>query len=169
VGYTDPEGARAELGSLLLGVHDRQGRLLYAGRVGTGFTQATLADLGTRLRRLARRTSPFSPEGPRPPARGAHWVEPVLVGEVAFTEWTRDGLLRHPAFEGLREDKPAAQVVREAPRATPARRNAGGSVAPVFSLDQSITARTARALAPPAAPRRSPPPRGRARSRPGRS
>jgi bifunctional non-homologous end joining protein LigD len=101
-GYTDPEGARAELGSLLLGVHDREGRLLYAGRVGTGFTQATLADLGKRLRRLARRTSPFSPEGPRPGARAAHWVEPVLVGEVAFTEWTRDGLLRHPDFEGLR-------------------------------------------------------------------
>ena len=130
-GYTDPEGARAELGSLLLGVHDRDGRLVYAGRVGTGFTDATLAVLGQRLRKLAQRVSPFSPEGPRPPARGAHWVKPVLVGEVAFTEWTRDGLLRHPAFEGLREDKPAAQVVREAPRAAPARRIAGGSDADV--------------------------------------
>jgi bifunctional non-homologous end joining protein LigD len=126
-GYTDPEGARAEFGSLLLGVHDRDGRLVYAGRVGTGFTQATLEALGRRLRRLEQRASPFSPDGPRPPARGAHWVKPVLVGEVAFTEWTRDGLLRHPAFEGLREDKPAAQVVREAPRAAPARRIAGGS------------------------------------------
>jgi bifunctional non-homologous end joining protein LigD len=130
-GYTDPEGARAELGSLLLGVHDRDGRLVYTGRVGTGFTQATLAALGKRLRRLEQRTSPFSPDGPRPPARGAHWVRPVLVGEVAFTEWTRDGLLRHPAFEDLREDKPAAQVVREAPRAAPARRIAGGSAAEV--------------------------------------
>jgi bifunctional non-homologous end joining protein LigD len=130
-GYTDPEGARAELGSLLLGVHDRDGRLVYAGRVGTGFTDATLVVLGQRLRKLAQRASPFSPEGPRPPARGAHWVKPVLVGEVAFTEWTRDGLLRHPAFEGLREDKPAAQVVREAPRAAPARRIAGGSDADV--------------------------------------
>ena len=138
-GYTDPEGARTELGSLLLGVHDRAGRLLYAGRVGTGFTQATLADLGARLRRLARRTSPFAPEGPRPPARAAHWVEPVLVGEVAFTEWTRDGLLRHPAFEGLREDKPAAQVVREAPRAAPARRIAGGSAAPVAVAGVRLT------------------------------
>jgi bifunctional non-homologous end joining protein LigD len=130
-GYTDPEGARAELGSLLLGVHDRDGRLVYAGRVGTGFTDATLAVLGKRLRKLGQDASPFSPEGPRPPARGAHWVKPVLVGEVAFTEWTRDGLLRHPAFEGLREDKPAAQVVREAPRAAPARRIAGGSDADV--------------------------------------
>jgi len=130
-GYTDPEGARAELGSLLLGVHDRDGRLVYAGRVGTGFTDATLAVLGERLRKLGQGASPFSPEGPRPPARGAHWVKPVLVGEVAFTEWTRDGLLRHPAFEGLREDKPAAQVVREAPRAAPARRIAGGSDADV--------------------------------------
>ena len=138
-GYTDPEGARAELGSLLLGVHDREGRLLYAGRVGTGFTQATLADLGKRLRRLARRTSPFSPEGPRPGARAAHWVEPVLVGEVAFTEWTRDGLLRHPTFEGLREDKPAAQVVREGPRASPARRIAGGSGAEVAVAGVHLT------------------------------
>ena len=126
-GYTDPEGARAELGSLLLGVHDRDGRLVYAGRVGTGFTQATLEALGRRLRRLEQRASPFSAAGPRPPGHGAHWVKPVLVGEVAFTEWTRDGLLRHPAFAGLREDKPAAQVVREAPRAAPARRIAGGS------------------------------------------
>ena len=130
-GYTDPEGARAELGSLLLGVHDRDGRLVYAGRVGTGFTQATLAALGPRLRRLEQRASPFSPDGPRPPARGAHWVKPVLVAEVAFTEWTRDGRLRHPAFEGLREDKPAAQVVHETPRAAPARRIAGGSGADV--------------------------------------
>jgi len=120
-------------------VHDRAGRLLYAGRVGTGFTQATLADLGKRLRRLARRTSPFSPEGPRPGARAAHWVEPVLVGEVAFTEWTRDGLLRHPAFEGLREDKPAAQVVREGPRASPARRIAGGSGAEVAVAGVHLT------------------------------
>ncbi|HTG09472.1 MAG TPA: non-homologous end-joining DNA ligase, partial [Candidatus Eisenbacteria bacterium] len=75
-GYTDPEGARAEFGSLLLGVHDRDGRLVYAGRVGTGFDHATLERLGARLRRLERRASPFSPDGPRPPARGAHWVKP---------------------------------------------------------------------------------------------
>ena len=133
-GYTDPEGARAEFGSLLLGVHDRAGRLVYAGRVGTGFDHATLRDLGVRLRKLEQRASPFAPDGPRPPARDAHWVKPTLVAEVAFTEWTRDGRLRHPAFAGLREDKPAAQVVRETSRAPKARRAhpiAGGSDAPV--------------------------------------
>jgi bifunctional non-homologous end joining protein LigD len=133
-GYTDPEGARAEFGSLLLGVHDRDGRFVYAGRVGTGFDHATLRSLGARLRKLEQRASPFASDGPRPPARGAHWVKPELVAEVAFTEWTRDGLLRHPAFEGLREDKPAAQVVREkslAPRPARARPIAGGSDGPV--------------------------------------
>ena len=75
-GYTDPDGARAEFGSLLVGVHDRDGRLVYAGRVGTGFDHATLKNLGARLRRLERRASPFSPEGPRPPrssARARAW------------------------------------------------------------------------------------------------
>jgi bifunctional non-homologous end joining protein LigD len=133
-GYTDPEGARADFGSLLLGVHDREGRLVYAGRVGTGFDQPTLESLGARLRKLERHASPFAAAGPRPPARGAHWVKPELVAEVAFTEWTRDGLLRHPAFLSLREDKPAAQIVRETSRALrPARAHpiAGGSAAPV--------------------------------------
>jgi bifunctional non-homologous end joining protein LigD len=133
-GFTDPEGARADFGSLLLGVHEPDGRLVYTGKVGTGFTQATLETLGRRLRKLEQRTSPFATDGPRPPARGAHWVKPVLVGEVAFTEWTRDGLLRHPSFQGLREDKPALQVGRERSRAPgpPAgRRIAGGSDAPV--------------------------------------
>jgi bifunctional non-homologous end joining protein LigD len=130
-GYTDPEGARVEFGSLLLGVHEPDRRLVYGGRVGTGFSRATLAALGKRLRKLGQRGSPFAADGPRPPTRGAHWVKPVLVAEVAFTEWTRDGLLRHPAFEGLREDKPAAAVVRERARAPkPAsakRRIQGGS------------------------------------------
>jgi bifunctional non-homologous end joining protein LigD len=140
-GYTDPEGARTEFGSLLLGVHDREGRLVYAGRVGTGFSQAALASLGPRLRKLAQRQSPFAAEDPRPPARGAHWVKPTLVGEVAFTEWTRDGLLRHPAFEGLREDKPAAQIVRERSAAPPkpARRIAGGSDGPVAVAGVRLT------------------------------
>ena len=140
-GYTDPDGARAEFGSLLLGVHDRDGRLVYAGRVGTGFDQATLERLGARLRKLERRDSPFTPHGPRPPAR-AHWVKPELVAEVAFTEWTRDGLLRHPAFQGLREDKPASQIVREASRTPrPARAHpiAGGSDGPVAVAGVTLT------------------------------
>jgi bifunctional non-homologous end joining protein LigD len=140
-GYTDPEGGRAELGSLLLGVHEPDGRLVYAGKVGTGFSQDTLAALGKRLRRLEQRESPFATDGPRPPARGVHWVKPVLVGEVAFTEWTRDGLLRHPAFAGLREDKPAAEVVRERSRAPgpAARPVAGGSDATVSVAGVRLT------------------------------
>ncbi len=107
-GYTDPDGARVGFGALLLGVHDGDGRLA---------TRAASAPASTRPRceRSARAAeaaraptaSPFAPERPRPRARGAHWVKPELVAEVAFTEWTRDGLLRHPAFQGLREDKPA--------------------------------------------------------------
>jgi bifunctional non-homologous end joining protein LigD len=141
-GYTDPDGARAEFGSLLLGVHDRDGRLVYAGRVGTGFDHATLRSLGARLRKLERRGSPFAADGPRPPARGAHWVKPELVAEVAFTEWTRDGLLRHPAFQGLREDKPAAQIVREtsrAPKPVRAHPIAGGSDGPVEVAGVKLT------------------------------
>jgi bifunctional non-homologous end joining protein LigD len=141
-GYTDPDGARAEFGSLLLGVHDRDGRLVYAGRVGTGFDHATLRSLGARLRKLERRGSPFAADGPRPPARGAHWVKPELVAEVAFTEWTRDGLLRHPAFQGLREDKPAARIVREtsrAPKPVRAHPIAGGSDGPVEVAGVKLT------------------------------
>ena len=140
-GFTDPDGARAEFGSLLLGVHDRDGHLVYAGRVGTGFDQATLERLGARLRKLERRDSPFAPHGPRPPAR-AHWVKPDLVAEVAFTEWTRDGLLRHPAFQGLREDKPASRIVRETtriPRPARAHPIAGGSDGPVAVAGVTLT------------------------------
>jgi bifunctional non-homologous end joining protein LigD len=141
-GYTDPDGARAEFGSLLLGVYDRDGRLVYAGRVGTGFDHATLKNLGARLRKLERRGSPFAAAGPRPPARGAHWVKPELVAEVAFTEWTRDGLLRHPAFQGLREDKPAARIVREtsrAPKPVRAHPIAGGSDGPAEVAGVKLT------------------------------
>jgi bifunctional non-homologous end joining protein LigD len=142
-GYTDPEGARAQFGSLLLGVHEPDGRLVYTGRVGTGFSHATLAVLGKQLRQLRQRESPFAAAGPRPPTRGAHWVKPVLVAEVAFTEWTRDGLLRHPTFEGLREDKPAAAVVRErarAPKPAPAKRRIqGGSDAAVAVAGVRLT------------------------------
>lgn len=108
-GFTDPAGARAGFGALLLGYH--QGSLLrYAGKVGTGFDTATLLRLRARLDELARLTSPFADPVPE---RRPHWVAPELVAQVAFTGWTRDGRLRHPRFLGLREDKPADQVVRE--------------------------------------------------------
>jgi DNA ligase D-like protein (predicted ligase) len=108
-GYTAPRGSRMELGALLVG-HFDGGELRYAGKVGTGFNRATLRDLGARLRALTRATSPFA-DAPR--FRDATWVEPSLVAQIGFAEWTRAGRLRHPRFLGLRDDKPARKVVRE--------------------------------------------------------
>ncbi len=101
-GWKPGHGRRADtIGSLLLGVYDG-GRLRYAGHVGTGFTQAMLADLSRRLRPLQTGTSPFATPVPAEHARDAHWTEPRLVGEVTFTEWTSDGSMRHPSWRGLR-------------------------------------------------------------------
>jgi DNA ligase D-like protein (predicted ligase) len=111
-GWTDPEGTRTGFGALLVGYYDN-GTLVYAGKVGTGYDHTTLRQLGAKLRRLSRSRSPFARGNP--PARGAHWVQPALVGQFGFTEWTRDGRLRHPRFLGLRSDKPAHAVVRERP------------------------------------------------------
>jgi bifunctional non-homologous end joining protein LigD len=111
-GYTAPQGSRTDFGALLVGYWEG-GELSYAGKVGTGFDQHTLSDLGKRLRELERGESPFADVHPIP--RGTHWVEPELVGQIAFTEWTRDGRLRHPRFLGLRDDKAARAVVRERP------------------------------------------------------
>ena len=108
-GYTAPRGSRSDLGALLVGHFDR-GRLRYAGKVGTGFTAATLADLSALLGPLRRETSPFADVVREPHVT---WVEPCLVAQVGFTEWTRDGRLRHPRFLGLRDDKSAEEVVRE--------------------------------------------------------
>jgi bifunctional non-homologous end joining protein LigD len=109
-GYTAPQGSRERLGALMVGYYD--GRALrYAGKVGTGYDRRTLEDLHRRLVPLHRPTSPFS-ERPTP-AGEIQWVEPKLVGEVGFSEWTSAGLLRHPRFLGLRSDKPARQVRRE--------------------------------------------------------
>jgi DNA ligase D-like protein (predicted ligase) len=109
-GFTAPQGSRTDLGALLVG-HFEDGRLRYAGKVGTGFTRATLHDLSQRLTPLIRETSPFEAEKAIP--RTATWVEPQLVAQIAFMEWTADGRLRHPSFLGLRFDKPARDVVRE--------------------------------------------------------
>jgi bifunctional non-homologous end joining protein LigD len=109
-GYTAPQGSRERLGALLVGYYDGSA-LRYAGKVGTGYDRGTLEDLHRRLVPLHRPTSPF-PEGPTP-AGNIQWVDPKLVGEVGFSEWTSAGLLRHPRFLGLRSDKPARQVRRE--------------------------------------------------------
>ena len=115
-GFTDPEGTRVGLGALLVGVHDGKGRLVYAGKVGTGFSDKLLRDLRRKLEAREQKASPFGAATGLP--RQAHWVKPDLVAEVVFSEWTSDGHLRHPSFQGLREDKPAAQVVRETPEPT---------------------------------------------------
>jgi bifunctional non-homologous end joining protein LigD len=121
VGFTDPEGSRTGLGALLLAVNGKDG-LVFAGKVGTGFSAKTLADLRKRLGKLERSTPAFQKAPRGAEARRSHWVEPKLVAEVAFTEWTEDGILRHPTFQGLREDKAASDVVREVEQKPPAKK-----------------------------------------------
>jgi bifunctional non-homologous end joining protein LigD len=112
-GWKPGEGGRTGgIGSLLVGVQDEPG-LVYSGHVGTGFTQQTLRMLAERLGPLRRDTSPFAVAVPPEDARSARWVEPVLVAEIAFADWTRSGRLRAPSFKGLRDDKDPAEVVRE--------------------------------------------------------
>ena len=111
-GYTDPAGSRTDFGALLVGYYEGE-RLRYAGKVGTGYTAATLRDLGARLRDLEKPDSPFVDAQPIP--RGTHWVRPELVAQIGFAEWTNDGRLRQPRFLGLRDDKRPAEVVREQP------------------------------------------------------
>jgi bifunctional non-homologous end joining protein LigD len=113
-GYTEPQGKRSQLGAILVGYYENDGRLHYAGKVGTGFSEATLLDLGSKLARRPRQESPFV-DTPR--VKGAHWAKPDLVANIGFSEWTAAGKLRHPRFEGLRSDKKAADVRRERPSA----------------------------------------------------
>ena len=120
IGWSDPEGSRPHLGALLLGYYADDGKLIYAGRVGTGMPVKVLADLRRRLDPLARMTSPLNLPPPRSTRFGSplvlsriHWVEPKLVCEITYLTWTADNLLRHAVYVGLREDKPADQVRRE--------------------------------------------------------
>jgi bifunctional non-homologous end joining protein LigD len=111
-GFTAPKGSRTEFGALLVG-YNENGVIRYAGKVGTGFDQENLRELGARMRELEQDEPPFAPFKPIPP--GTRWVRPKLVGQFGFAEWTRDGRLRHPRYLGLRDDKPASEVVREVP------------------------------------------------------
>jgi bifunctional non-homologous end joining protein LigD len=111
-GWTDPKGSRSGLGSLLLGVHDAQGDLVYAGKVGSGFNETSLEQISGKLKKLAATQSPFKA---RIPERDVHWVKPKLVAEVTFSEWTGSGQLRHPVFHALRTDKPARAIIKEDP------------------------------------------------------
>lgn len=117
-GWTDPQGARSGLGALLLGYYDGDA-LRYAGKVGTGFDERTLAQLGGLLAPLGHQGNPFAEDAAeirrssRTSAAQTHWVEPRLVVQIGFSEWTSAGRLRHPRYQGLREDKDAREVVRE--------------------------------------------------------
>ena len=138
-GFTDPQGSRTGFGALLLGIYEN-GKLRYAGKVGTGFDDKTLAKLRPILGKLEQKEAAFvnPPRGYE--AMGAHWVKPQLVAEVAFTEWSDDGALRHPSFQGLREDKKATEVVRE-------------QAAPVKARAAAASTRTRAAVRAAPAPR----------------
>jgi bifunctional non-homologous end joining protein LigD len=127
VGWTEPEGRRPHLGALLFAYYDPDGRLVYAGRVGAGIGNAELERLWRRLQPLATDTMPLDVPPPRTSRFGSplvlsrvHWVRPELVAEVKFLTWTGDNLLRQVVYEGLREDKPEAEVRREVPHRKPA-------------------------------------------------
>jgi bifunctional non-homologous end joining protein LigD len=129
-GFTNPSSSRVGFGALLLGYYDPRGKLVYAGRVGTGFTEQTLRDLHRRLRSRETKESPFEVIPPKESGRDVHWVQPELVVQVEFASWTGDGVLRHPSYQGLREDKFPREVVRDWPpgaseKSTPT----GGSIA----------------------------------------
>lgn len=118
VGFTDPKGARSAFGALLLGLHDRDsGELRYAGKVGTGFNEATLKRIYEQLKPLqTKKPSVVNPPGGFE-AKGVHWLKPTLLAEVAFAEMTKDGSVRHAVFHGLRDDKPAEEITEELPKA----------------------------------------------------
>lgn len=111
-GYTEPKGKRIEFGAILVGYY-QDGKLMYAGKVGTGFDEPTLRHLMSLFRPLERQRSPFA--GDVKVREPVHWLEPKLVAQIAFEEWTREGKLRQPRFEGLRNDKDPRSVIREVP------------------------------------------------------
>jgi bifunctional non-homologous end joining protein LigD len=113
-GYLPSKKGFPGFGALILGVYEKR-KLIYAGRVGTGFSIKQRLEIQKQLDRLAQTAMPFESQPKDPGLRAAHWAKPQLVGEVEFTEWTADGLIRHPSFQGLREDKNPTDIVREEP------------------------------------------------------
>ena len=118
-GYTAPQGSRSGFGALLIGVHDEEGNLRYAGKVGTGFNERSLLTLHKRLRALETAKTPFADPPAGAEGRRARWVKPEMVAEIAFAEWTGDGRIRQGSFNGLREDKPARLIIRESAAPAP--------------------------------------------------
>jgi bifunctional non-homologous end joining protein LigD len=112
-GYTDPQGSRSGFGSLLLGTYDKDGKLQYAGNVGSGFNAASLRDLKAKMDKLHAEQSPFAPN--KDIDKKSHWLKPTLVAEVSFGDWTHSGSIRHSVFQGLRKDKKASAITRELP------------------------------------------------------
>ncbi|RFC35260.1 MAG: ATP-dependent DNA ligase LigD phosphoesterase module [Candidatus Nitrotoga sp. SPKER] len=116
-GYTDPQGSRSHIGSLLLGVYDEKGQLQYTGNVGTGFNEKNLKDLKAKLDGISADARPFSKANDID--KKAHWVKPIFVAEVSFGEWTKRGHIRHSVFHGLRTDKNVHTIIREKPMHSP--------------------------------------------------
>ncbi|MDH6595234.1 bifunctional non-homologous end joining protein LigD [Variovorax sp. TBS-050B] len=132
-GYTDPKGSRVGIGALLIGVHDEKGDLVYSGAVGAGFNGRSLTEMLDRLTPLRSDERPF--KNPTENDRRAHWVKPVLLAEVTFSDWTKDGHVRHPVFHSVRTDKPAKAIVREKPVHQPAApRDAAREDAPAATM-----------------------------------
>jgi bifunctional non-homologous end joining protein LigD len=145
-GFTDPEGSRAGIGALLLGVYEGDD-LAFAGKVGTGFTDKSARALRQKLEGLEQKTRPFAAKPPD--SARAHWVRPELVAAVQFSEWTGDDRLRHPSFKGLREDKPARQVVRERAQDVGDVADKPAAARPAKPARAARPARAAKVAAPP--------------------
>jgi bifunctional non-homologous end joining protein LigD len=152
-GYTEPRNTRQHIGALLLGYYDADGKFVYAGHTGGGFTREGLSDMARRLAPLERKTSPFATEV-RTNER-AHWVRPQVVVEVKFVEWTADGRLRQPIFLGVRDDKAAREVTREA-ESVQGRKGGSGKGEAGRGKREARAERGARATSSPGAPSRFP-------------
>lgn len=153
-GFTEPSGSRAHLGALLIGFF-ADGELRFAGRVGTGFTEASLRELHRKLVPLERKSSPFVNPPRGADARSVHWVEPKLVAEVEYTEMTSDERLRHPTFRGVRDDKDASEIGLERP-SRDAAQTSPPSGAKRIDVERPATGRTTRAKAVKKAPAKRP-------------
>lgn len=144
IGWTKPAGSRVGFGALQIGIYDEKGVLHYAGGVGTGFSVAVLKSLRAKLDPLALGAAPDMVISGEKPPRGITWVRPDLVAEVSFTEWSNDGRLRHPVFLGLREDKPARDVMRDLPACRKPAEKTPVAEPPVPRTSKIVTAQAPR-------------------------